>query len=88
MSNSEKTPKSRLRVFVISLVAFIVVVSALFPRLSTTGPKLTKRRWAEIHINGLGTALDMFKSENGYYPSGTNALDDLIVQPAGTTNLA
>lgn len=47
---------------------------------------MTRRKRAEIQIIGLGTALDMFEFQNGYYPSVTTGLNELIVEPAGATN--
>jgi len=37
-------------------------------------------------IASFETALDAFRADNGFYPTGTNGLQDLVRQPAGTTN--
>ena len=41
---------------------------------------------AMTQISAFNTALDMFKTDNGIYPAGTNGLNDLVVMPSGMTN--
>lgn len=36
---------------------------------------------AKTDISSLGTALDAFEVDNGYYPKGKNGLQDLVEQP-------
>jgi general secretion pathway protein G len=43
------------------------------------------RKAAIMQIWAFGQALDMFKSDNGYYPSGANGLNDVMVKPAGAS---
>ena len=37
-------------------------------------------------MDSFGMSLEMFKRDNGHYPVGTNALNDLVVQPQGAKN--
>ena len=41
---------------------------------------------AMTQIGNFKTALDAFHADNGFYPTGTNGLKDLVRQPAETTN--
>jgi general secretion pathway protein G len=41
---------------------------------------------AMTQIANLETALDAFRADNGFYPSGRNGLQDLVQQPAGAAN--
>jgi general secretion pathway protein G len=41
---------------------------------------------AMIQIATFKTALDAFQADNGFYPTGRSGLEDLIKQPAETTN--
>ena len=43
-------------------------------------------RASTVQISAFKTALDIFKQDNGYYPTGTNGLDALVKQPNGATN--
>jgi general secretion pathway protein G len=88
MNDSGNGSRSKWRVsplFVISLVIFLYLILGALTGGSHVG-KAARRKMAEQEIYGLDTALDMFKTDNGYYPSGTNALNDLMVKPAGATN--
>jgi general secretion pathway protein G len=81
-SRREKWPSVRIAV---ASALFLVILAGVF--VPVTGQRtVTKRKRAEIQIYGLSAALGMFEFQNGYYPSSTNALNDLIVQPAGATN--
>jgi general secretion pathway protein G len=41
---------------------------------------------AKFQIAEFETALDAFRADNGFYPTGTNALQDLLRRFAGATN--
>src|ERR1035437_1850401 len=41
---------------------------------------------AMTQIATFKTGLTFFRAHNGFYPTGTNGLQDLVRQPAGTTN--
>jgi general secretion pathway protein G len=90
MNDSENNPKSKRPValkfwlsWVVFLGIFLLVLYGLTPRFSNRGGAKPKVAIAEIRAFGM--ALDMFKSDNGYYPAGTNGLNDLVVKPAGAT---
>ena len=40
----------------------------------------------EIQMKNLNQALGDFRKDNGFYPTGSNGLQFLVRQPAGTTN--
>jgi general secretion pathway protein G len=88
MNHSENDRKSEWRVspiFVIAAMIFTFVFVGAISGGSHIG-KAGRRKVAAVQIDGLCVALDLFKNENGYYPSGTNALNDLMVKPAGANN--
>jgi general secretion pathway protein G len=65
------------------LAVFLFALYGLMPHISNGGgakPKVTI-----IEIRALSTALDLFKSDNGHYPSGADGLKDLVVKPANAT---
>ena len=41
---------------------------------------------ARTQVTTFAVALDMFKADVGYYPKGTNGLNDLVVKPADARN--
>ena len=41
---------------------------------------------AVTQLGAFSTALEAFREDNGFYPTGTNGLQDLVRQPVGTTN--
>jgi general secretion pathway protein G len=77
-------PKTRciLPVVMLSLAA-ILAFAALTPFCSVGRARLTA---AIMQISNLGTALEAFKVDNGYFPPGTNGLSYLMQAPAGATN--
>jgi general secretion pathway protein G len=89
MKISRRALKSKLLFLLLVLIAsmgFVLVLQNLLDYGSGRRWILRKQRVAFFEIESLDTALDVFKSDKGYYPSGTNALNDLIVKPAGATN--
>ena len=44
------------------------------------------KRAATTQMGSFETAIDMFKANNGFYPAGTNGLNDLVNEPRGATN--
>ena len=42
-------------------------------------------RSAVAIIEAYASAIDMFKADNGFYPFGTNGLNDLVVKPTNAT---
>jgi general secretion pathway protein G len=40
----------------------------------------------KAQIAGFGTALDVFETDNGYYPRGSEGLNELLVAPSDATN--
>ncbi len=88
MKDLENDPISRksirpIEVFLVVLLLLGLVVYLFMPRLVGSGPAPLKT--AITQIAAFGDALDMFKSDNGYYPKGTNGLNDLVVKPADAT---
>jgi general secretion pathway protein G len=76
---------------VVQLVLLIVLVLLLidmgvFPWHIDVAGKHSLKEAAGVQMGAFRTAFDMFKEDNGFYPTGTNGLNDLVVQPAGVTN--
>jgi general secretion pathway protein G len=72
--------------FSLTELALLGVVVALI--LATTiPPRLVSRPEADsiaanVRIRDFGTALDLFKEDNGVYPKGKDGLNELIVKPS------
>src|SRR5579871_1917959 len=75
--------------FVIKFVAVISVAFLLFQLLTLrigSDRSDGRKPFARSQINAFGTALDLFKADNGHYPTGPNALQELVTAPVGATN--
>jgi general secretion pathway protein G len=88
MSNLENDPTSStsIRPSTVFLIVFLLLGLAIFLLI----PPLAGHGWPKIkatiaQIQAFGDALEMFKSDNGYYPAGTNRLNDLVVKPVGAS---
>jgi len=88
-SNSPRAPRAARRAF--TLVELLLVMLILGTLAAIVVPKFSGRTEqarvtaAVAQIANFGVALDAFEIDNGYYPSGKNGLQDLIVQPRDTT---
>lgn len=68
------------------VVAIIGILAALIvPRLAGRSED-AKIKATQSDIAAIGTALDAFEVDNGYYPKGKNGLQDLMVQPRDAQN--
>jgi general secretion pathway protein G len=72
-------------VLLVLVFAIIIVVGIAFPRIGNGGPR-ARSTAAAVQIANLGTAIDTFKVDNGYFPRGPNGLIDLMQRPFGATN--
>jgi general secretion pathway protein G len=68
-----------LCVLIIAIILLIVVM----PRYGHGNARLTA---TVTQIAVFKTQLSVFRDDNGFYPVGTNGLQDLVRQPAATTN--
>jgi general secretion pathway protein G len=68
-----------------TVLLFIWVLWMIAPRASSLRPP-ARITVAHEQISSFETALDAFRADNGFYPIGTNGLQDLIQQPPGATN--
>jgi general secretion pathway protein G len=66
-----------------TIVLFISVLWMAAPRSHSHRPRTPV---AQIKIADFKVALNAFKADTGSYPTGRDALQALIKQPAGTTN--
>ena len=55
------------------------------PNFSGSGPARGTAAYADIQ-GGIKTALDVFHTDTGRYPKGSNNLLELVQQPVGATN--
>ena len=82
--------KSRSTPSVLSaLVTFVLFLGLLWMMLiprSMKEPRRAPIAAAETQIATFRTALDSFRADNGCYPTGSNALQGLLVRPAGAPN--
>ncbi len=69
----------------VELLLVLVILAALaavvVPKFANRG-KQAKITAAVTQISNFETALDTFEVDNGYYPTGANGLNDLVVQPS------
>ena len=88
MNDSGNNPMSStsIRRFAIVLSIFLVLWLAVrFLTPSSNGNGLAKVKATFAQIDAFGQALGMFKSDNGFYPAGSNGLNDLVVKPVGAS---
>lgn len=68
----------------------LIIVVLLLSCLWMTSPRGHSQRApvtaAMMQIANFRTALDAFRTDNGFYPRGSNALLGLLERPAGGTN--
>ena len=72
----------------LAVVVVVVIVVGIWvsrPQF-VPGPMDTTDNLVHAQIGAFSTALDMFKLDNGFYPAGTNGLNDLVSRPARATN--
>ncbi len=75
-----------------TLIEMLLVLVILATLAAIVVPKLAGRSEqakvtaAKAQIANFGTALDMFETDNGYYPKGKDGLQDLVVQPKAAQN--
>jgi general secretion pathway protein G len=89
-SNSNENPPPVARVKIrwgallgVLILAFILAM-VLTPQIGR-GPR-GEPASAKADIATFGSALDMFKVDNGYFPQGANGLVYLVQRPPGATN--
>jgi general secretion pathway protein G len=62
------------------IVILGILATIIFTRVSDR-PEQARRTKAAVEIRQIGTALELFKLDNGYYPSTEQGLDALVSQP-------
>jgi general secretion pathway protein G len=72
----------------ITLIEMMVVIiilgilaTIIFTRVSDR-PEQARRTKAQVEIRQLGTALELFKLDNGFYPTTEQGLEALVSKPA------
>jgi general secretion pathway protein G len=86
-----KTSK-RLAHSAFTLVEMLLVLVIIGTLAAIVVPKLAGRTEesritaVKAQIAGFGTALDVFETDNGYYPRGSEGLNELLVAPSDATN--
>jgi general secretion pathway protein G len=79
--------KSRLHLQAFTLVEMLLVLVIIGTLAAIVVPKLTgrgedaRKTAAKTQISAIGVALDMFETDCGYYPRGSEGLNDLLVAP-------
>lgn len=75
-----------------TLVEMLLVLVIIGTLAAIVVPKLAGRTddarntAAKAQIAGFNTALDVFETDNGYYPRGSDGLNDLLVAPSDAPN--
>jgi len=62
------------------IVILGILATIIFTRVSDR-PEQARRTKAAVEIRQMGTALELFKLDNGFYPSTEQGLDALVSQP-------
>lgn len=68
------------------LLAFAVILLLITTQTGSRPSSRAKLIAVEIQMKNLNQALGDFRKDNGFYPTGSNGLQFLVRQPAGTTN--
>lgn len=85
-------PKSKLKRSGFTLVEMLLVLVILATLAAIVVPKFAGRTEqaritaAETQINNLELVLDTYEVDNGFYPKGSDGLEDLVEQPSNTQN--
>jgi type II secretion system protein G len=82
-ANPPGTAAIRGLLFLLLLVSVLVLPFTLYPPCSASRARHIS---AATQIICFDAALRAFHEDNGFYPPGTNGLQDLVVQPPGATN--
>ncbi len=85
MTELKNDLKHALRVILAVVAVILFVDFVLIPPLPRPSSR-ARVKAAITQISALSTALDLFKVDMGHYPAASNGLQDLVIQPAGTTN--
>lgn len=85
-------PKSKLKRSGFTLVEMLLVLVILATLAAIVVPKFAGRTEqaritaAETQIRNLELVLDTYEVDNGFYPKGSDGLEDLVEQPSNTQN--
>jgi general secretion pathway protein G len=71
---------------VTSLATIVLFISALWMAVPKSYSRRPRFPVAQIQIATFKIALDAYQADTGSYPTGRDALQALVKQPAGTTN--
>ncbi len=67
------------------LVILATLAAIVYPKVTGRGEQ-ARTTSTQTQISAFKTALDMFETDNGYYPKGRNGLQDLVQKPRDATN--
>ena len=89
-NHANRTRPQSLRAFTLIELLLVMVILGILAAIVV--PKFSgrteqaKNAAAKTDISTMGTALDAFEVDNGYYPKGKNGLLDLVQQPRDAQN--
>ena len=90
--NTSKKRNLLTRQGAFTLVEMLLVLVILAALAAVVVPKFAgrsqqaKETAARSQIANIEIALDMFETDNGYYPSGSDGLEELVEQPSNATS--
>jgi len=67
------------------VIILILLVVVIVPQLGSPGPVRAPVKAAITQISALGTALNLFHADNGFYPKGKDGLRNLVQKPPQAT---
>ena len=82
MKNKIKNNQSGFTLIEILIVVIILALLAgvVVPKMASK-PEEARRETAKVQIKQIENALDMFKVDNGFYPSTEQGLQSLVTEP-------
>lgn len=78
----------RLRGFTLIEIMVVVVILGILAALVVptimSRPDQAKATVARTDVNAIASALEMYRLDNGFYPSAEQGLDALVTEPSGS----
>ncbi len=85
LTKPKETSAFTLVEMLLVLVILATLAAIVYPKVTGRGEQ-ARVTSAQTQISAFKTALDMFETDNGYYPKGRSGLQDLVQKPRDATN--
>src|SRR6266487_4532563 len=81
-----QSPRAFTLIELLLVMVILGILAAIVVPKFSGRTEQAKNAAAKTDISTMGTALDAFEVDNGYYPKGKNGLLDLVQQPRDAQN--